>query len=144
MESTIFIRSQKGNLYIYDFLKKEIFLCHPLIYELYKNERKDFHRISNVNIKYSKEEISYYVNMNYVGKLIISSNGHYYVTMQKPSIGSITEDISSIIEREWTNGYLWKYRRDQEPCSKCIYHALCPSPSDYEFAIGKMNLCSII
>lgn len=34
-------------------------------------------------------------------------------------------------------------KRVQNPCNACIYQWLCPSPSNYELAIGKPNLCHV-
>lgn len=119
MESTIFIRSQKGNLYIYDFLKKEIFLCHPLIYELYKNERKDFHRISNVNIKYSKEEISYYKK-----KYEELKKRHFFSSFQKRYFlpcteKSIKENLSNL------NNIVFEVTESCNlNCTYCVYGRL--------------------
>ena len=76
MKSTIFIESTKGNLYLYDFLKKEIIPCHPLIqvFDLLdrKNLLDDLYRIidgenSDMADKYKREDIDYYLNkyLNY-------------------------------------------------------------------------------
>jgi hypothetical protein len=33
--------------------------------------------------------------------------------------------------------------RNQTPCDDCVYQWLCPSPSDYEIAISRPNLCHV-
>jgi pseudo-rSAM protein len=84
-----------------------------------------------------------YVNMFDFGKLTLSSSGKYYSNMNFVSLGNITEDIVQIVGKEWVSGKVWKRTRDTEPCKNCIYQYLCPSPSNYEIAIGKNNLCNI-
>ena len=71
MKSTIFIESTKGNLYLYDFLKKEIIPYHPLIQVFNLLDRKNLldnlYRIidgenSDMADKYKREDIDYYLN----------------------------------------------------------------------------------
>ena len=74
MRSTIFFKSSNGNLYFYDFLKKEIKHCHPIIYECYKLDNGNdhatlFERLTNEQVlKFSKKELSYYCNKYYFYK----------------------------------------------------------------------------
>jgi pseudo-rSAM protein len=60
------------------------------------------------------------------------------------ALGTIEDDIRELIYKELTEGKSWLRIRDVEPCCNCVYQWLCPSPSDYELAIGKPNLCHII
>lgn len=48
-----------------------------------------------------------------------------------------------MIYREMIEGHSWLRIRNQEPCCSCIYQWFCPSPSNYELAIGRSNLCHI-
>jgi pseudo-rSAM protein len=48
-----------------------------------------------------------------------------------------------IVHKEIDNGKSWFRIRNQAPCNDCVYQWLCPSPSDYEIAIGRQNLCHI-
>ena len=37
----------------------------------------------------------------------------------------------------------WKLRTNIKPCNNCLYNLLCPPISNYEYVIGKYNLCNI-
>lgn len=54
-----------------------------------------------------------------------------------------THNIYEIVQKEIQEGQSWLRTRKQEPCNSCIYQYLCPSPSDYEIIIGRLNLCHI-
>lgn len=84
-----------------------------------------------------------YINLNNVGKLIISSDGHYFSNLNFPTLGNIDESIAQIINKEWSMGKAWKLTRTQQPCTDCIYQYLCPSPSNYEIVFNKNNLCKL-
>ena len=82
-------------------------------------------------------------NINNIGKIILRSNGKYYSNLNKPALGKKDQPLSSIIEKEWRNGESWRNIRSWAPCSSCVYQYLCPSPSNYEYVIGKNNLCML-
>jgi len=76
--------------------------------------------------------------------LTIGPDGKVYSgDMNEPAIGTIDESLYTIVYREMTEGHSWLRIRDQKPCCDCIYQWLCPSPSNYELAIGKPNLCHV-
>jgi len=77
------------------------------------------------------------------GRLIVRSNGDIQANANHPVIGNISENIADIIYKEFTEGKSWFRTRDQAPCNDCVYQWLCPSPSNYEIAIGKPNLCHV-
>lgn len=82
--------------------------------------------------------------MHDFGKLNILPNGDVYANMSHPRVGNIFSDsVYEIIEKEIQEGKSWLRIRNQPPCNKCIYQWLCPSPSNYEIAIGRPNLCNI-
>lgn len=83
------------------------------------------------------------INLNDMGKLIISSDGYYFSNMNYPALGKTTEHITQIICKEWNEGKVWKRTRKETPCTECVYQYLCPSPSNYELVINKPNLCTI-
>lgn len=95
------------------------------------------------NIKLSKREIflNQAINVFNFGKLAFLTNGKIYANVNHESIGSINENIISVIFKEITDGTSWRMVRDKEPCCDCIYQWLCPSPSNYELVINKLNLC---
>lgn len=82
-------------------------------------------------------------NINNMGKIIISSDSMYYTNLNFSPLGSLNESIESIIKKEWNNGKVWKNIRNSNPCSECIYQYMCPSPTNYETALGKANMCNI-
>lgn len=99
-----------------------------------------------LNINLSKREIFAHqvINTNYFGVLTIGPDGKVYSgDMNEPAIGTIDESLYTIVYREMTEGHSWLRIRDQKTCCDCIYQWLCPSPSNYELAIGKPNLCHV-
>lgn len=78
------------------------------------------------------------------GRLYIMSNGNVFTKGNKEPIGNVNKDtIKRIILNEISIGNSWLNTRKSQPCSDCLYQWLCPSPSDYEIAIGKPNLCHV-
>ena len=85
----------------------------------------------------------YLINTNDFGKLYITSDGEIYANLNKSPIGTINDNIRELIYKEIDLGTSWRRTRDMEPCCNCVYQWLCPSPSNYELAIGKPNLCHV-
>lgn len=84
------------------------------------------------------------LNSNDFGKFHITSDGAVYSNKLLSPIGNLyTDSIRQLVQKEMTEGNSWLRIRNQEPCKRCIYQWLCPSPSDYELKIGKPNLCHI-
>lgn len=78
------------------------------------------------------------------GKINIFSDGKIYANVNNKPIGYIEDSIKDILGKELEDGISWRSTRyDKEPCSKCRFNLLCPSISNYEFAIGRINLCHI-
>ena len=84
------------------------------------------------------------VNRNDFGRLTVLPTGDIYANPNFPYIGKIGDErVQSMIYREMIEGHSWLRIRNQEPCCSCIYQWFCPSPSNYELAIGRPNLCHI-
>lgn len=83
------------------------------------------------------------LNTNDFGKLNIMPDGKVYANPYFSAIGTIEDDIRELIYKELTEGKSWLRIRDMEPCCECVYQWICPSPSNYELAIGKADLCHI-
>ena len=86
------------------------------------------------------------VNHNYFGHLIIQNNGNVYASINdKKPLGNISGDsIGQLVCREMQRKNRWLKTRDKvKPCRDCHYRLLCPSISNYEYAIGKNNLCTL-
>lgn len=62
----------------------------------------------------------------------------------QPALGNIyTHSIYEIVCKEIEKGLSWFRIRNEAPCNECVYRWLCPSPSDYETAIGRPDLCHV-
>jgi pseudo-rSAM protein len=84
------------------------------------------------------------MNTNFFGALYIYPDGTVKANPNTASIGKLIDtDILQIAETELIKNSAWRKIRDQEPCCQCLYQFLCPSPSNYEFAIGRPNLCHV-
>jgi pseudo-rSAM protein len=78
------------------------------------------------------------------GKITIKSNGDVHANVHDPALGNIaTHTIQEMLYKEMDEGCSWLRIRNQAPCNNCMYQWLCPSPSEYEMAIGKPNLCHV-
>lgn len=77
------------------------------------------------------------------GKINIFSDGDIYANLNFEKLGNVGVDsIADIICEELTSGKSWLRVRSEKPCCDCLYQWLCPSPSNYELAIGKTDLCN--
>ena len=88
--------------------------------------------------------IRHSINLYDFGKINILPNGDAYANINHPALGNIyTHSILEIVHREMEEGKSWFRIRNYEPCNDCVYQLLCPSPSNYEIAIGRHNLCHV-
>jgi pseudo-rSAM protein len=84
------------------------------------------------------------MNIYNFGKINIMPDGDVYANVNHQVLGNIsTHSIHEIIYKEVEEGKSWFHIRNQTPCNNCLYQWLCPSPSEYEMAIGRLNLCHI-
>lgn len=84
------------------------------------------------------------LNTNDFGKIVILSDGKVYANVNKESIGNIGNSLGEMLCKELENGNSWRCTRYKtEPCNRCRFRLICPSPSNYELVIGKFNLCHI-
>ena len=84
------------------------------------------------------------LNVNLFGKLFVMPDGEVYSSMASSSLGNLKEDsLNDLIFHEFSTKKSWLLKRDKEPCLNCAYRYLCPSPSNYEIVIGRLNLCHI-
>ena len=94
----------------------------------------------------SKEDIfaRQVMSTNLFGKLIIMPDGEVYSNMNTSSLGNLKElPLDDLIYNEFSRKNSWLLKRDKEPCLNCVYRYLCPSPSNYELVMGRLNLCHI-
>jgi pseudo-rSAM protein len=84
------------------------------------------------------------MNIYDFGKINIMPNGDAYANVNYPVLGNIyAHSIYEILCKEIEEGMSWFRIRCQVPCNNCVYQWLCPSPSNYEIAIGRPNLCHV-
>lgn len=113
-----------------DFFKENVFLT------------KD--DILSTPLSISDFFINQSMNIFDFGKIAIMSNGDIYANVNYPILGNIhTHSIYEIISKELEEGRSWLCIRNQAPCNTCLYQWFCPSPSNYEIAIGRPNLCHV-
>ena len=113
-----------------DFFKENVFLT------------KD--DILSTPLSISDFFINQSMNIFDFGKISIMSNGDIYANVNYPILGNIhTHSIYEIISKELEEGRSWLRIRNQAPCNTCLYQWFCPSPSNYEIAIGRPNLCHV-
>jgi pseudo-rSAM protein len=105
--------------------KKDIFAGKPSISEIYARQ---------------------VINTFSFGKLQIMRNGDVYANLNEKMVGNITkQSLHEIAYREITESTNWRKTRNcVSPCNKCLYKYLCPPISNYEYNIGKFNLCKIV
>lgn len=79
------------------------------------------------------------------GRLVILNNGSIHANINAPSLGNIKKNsLYTAIYKEMLKGRSWRRTRKKvKPCGQCIYNALCPPLSNYEYAFKKNNLCHI-
>lgn len=78
------------------------------------------------------------------GKIIILPNGNIKGNPYLPTWGNImSADLRELTSNEIKYGKSWLRLREQGICNTYRYKWICPSPSNYEFEIGKQNLCHI-
>jgi pseudo-rSAM protein len=115
----------------YDFFMSNVF-----------NSKKD---IQNHKVSFKDILINEKININYFGRLIITNTGDIFTSFYNKKIGSIKDDIKSVILKELKENTNWRtLRRDYIPCKSCTYNLLCPPISNIEKALKKNNLCTIL
>lgn len=78
-------------------------------------------------------------------KLMISNSKAIFANPNNPTIGRLgKENIFHLVFQELHKGKSWtKVRKNVMPCKSCIFNALCPPISSYEYALGRYNLCNL-
>jgi pseudo-rSAM protein len=85
------------------------------------------------------------INKFFYGKLFVLPNGDVHSNINSQNIGSIhTHSLSGLVLMEKMDGSSWKAIRSKiEPCRYCLYENICPPISNYEYVLGRYNLCNI-
>ncbi|MBP5345052.1 MAG: TIGR04150 pseudo-rSAM protein [Bacteroidales bacterium] len=125
----------------------EDYIIHPF----YNGKNKPFFE---ENVFLSKEDIlgrtiskreifrNTKLNANYFGSLYFMPDGTIKAHPDRAVIGDIHKGrIVDAIHNEMMKNTAWREVREGNPCSSCAYQYLCPPISNYEHAIGQINLC---
>jgi pseudo-rSAM protein len=85
------------------------------------------------------------VNPFHFGTLTVLSNGSIYANVNTQRLGSLNGgSLHDVVYKEMYRGKSWRrIRKKVEPCKFCTFDALCPPLSNYEYALGRNNLCHI-
>lgn len=84
------------------------------------------------------------LNEEFFGKLFILSNGDVFSNMNAQPIGNIKNvSLAQIVYEELHSTTSWFKLREYGRCKDCVNKYLCPSISNYEWVIGKPDLCHI-
>lgn len=86
------------------------------------------------------------INPFQFGKLTVLSNGNVHANVNAPKLGKLGEQsLYDIIYKEMNCGKSWRRLRSKVlPCKSCVFNLLCPPLSNYEYALGRNNLCNIL
>lgn len=85
------------------------------------------------------------VNPFHFGRVTILSNGHIHANVNTSRLGTLEKNnMHEAVYQEMFRGKSWRRVRQRvEPCNRCTFSALCPPLSNYEYIIGRNNLCHI-
>lgn len=85
------------------------------------------------------------VNPFHFGRAAILSNGHIHANVNTTRLGTLEKNsMHEAVYKEMFRGKSWRrIRKRIEPCKRCTFSALCPPLSNYEYVIGRNNLCHI-
>lgn len=101
------------------------------------------------SIKTNMQELFNNNNFNslFMGKIIVDSDLHVYVSFAEKSIGDIKtlESIRTLLNKLYDDNSLWKMtRKSVSPCNTCIFNLICPPLSNYELIMKRNNLCNLL
>lgn len=77
------------------------------------------------------------------GRMSIMPMGKMYANVNHACLGIFgKETLYHAVYREMESSTSWRRVRDRvTPCRSCIFNALCPPVSNYNYAIGRNDLC---
>lgn len=122
------------------------------IVPIYTGTNDDFFRkyiyITNEDVQHSDLTISQILfnkkfnSINY-GILYMFPDGIIKSRFLTEALGNISDGLENLLWKEMKRTDGWMKTRKEKPCCDCVYQYICPPPSDYEYIIGKPNLCDI-
>ena len=113
------------------FFKKKLFITKDALIESKPGMKDIFSRMTFNTLEFKR--------------LTILNSKEIFANLNNPKVGILGQDnLYEIIYRELHKGKSWtKVRKNVTPCKKCVFNALCPPISNYEYSIGQYNLCNI-
>ncbi|MCP5108340.1 MAG: hypothetical protein GY950_33445, partial [bacterium] len=83
------------------------------------------------------------VNPLHFGTLTVLSNGAIHANVNERRLGTLERDgISDAVYKEMYRGKSWRrIRKKVEPCRHCVFEALCPPLSNYEYVLSQNAPC---
>lgn len=84
------------------------------------------------------------LNIYNFGKLTINNDGNVFSNFNCGCLGNITTNtLKELLKKELSESNSWLKIRDDKTCVQCVYQFFCPPLSNYEFVMGKFNLCNV-
>jgi pseudo-rSAM protein len=114
-----------------DFFQRNIFV-----------DREDLQEAKPTDKEIQAREL---VNPFHFGRVTILSNAHIHTNVNTSRQGTLEKNsMHEAVYKEMSRGKSWRrIRKRVEPCKRCTFSALCPPLSNYEYVIGRNNLCHI-
>ena len=115
-----------------EFLKKALFLSRADIVNARPGLRDVFARMT--------------LNPLNFGRLVVFSDGAIRANVNAPALGRLGRDsLHDLVHKELVNGRSWRtLRASAGPCKTCRLSLLCPPLTNYEFVLGRRNLCDVL
>jgi pseudo-rSAM protein len=82
-------------------------------------------------------------NPQQFGNITVLPDGDVYANLHARRLGWLAKhSIHEILLKELKSRKTWLRSRSQvEPCRTCVWHSLCPPVSNYEYAMGRYDMC---
>lgn len=79
------------------------------------------------------------------GRLTVLEDGRVYANVNARLLGRLgQQSLYDLVDAELKSGASWRRLRSaRKPCSGCVYNLICPPPTNYEYVLGKNDLCTI-
>ena len=151
---TFLVSSEKEYNHVVEFIEKYS-LKHIYIVPIYVSENKSFFEqnvyVTMESIVEDQNDILSILRRGYLNeagfkKLFVEPDKKIFSNLNLPAIAELGRNtLLYAIKRELKEGTFWKLlRKDVTPCKDCPFQLLCPPVSNYDFALKKHNLCTIL
>ncbi len=106
---------------------------------VYYNKKDLLNQKLNITDIYSNIKLN---RLDY-GKIIILANGDIYTNLNSKKIGNVFNDpLPNVISNAMSSETTWFVNKTEvQPCQDCVYNFLCSPITNYEYVIGRNNLC---